>query len=47
MLWPKMVEATKSQNQYMIYIENMWQELKMRVMGPKPTNLTHIEAFAK
>ena len=28
-------------------IEKMWLELKMSVMGPKPTNLTHIEASAK
>ena len=31
----------------MIPQENMWQELKMWDMAQKPTNLTHIKAFAK
>ena len=26
----------------MIHIENIWQEMMMRVMAPKPTKLTHI-----
>ena len=28
-------------------IENLWRELKSRVMARKPTNLTQLEAFAK
>ena len=27
--------------------ENMWRDLKTRVMARKPTNLTQLEAFAK
>ena len=31
----------------MIPIKNMWQELMIRVMAPKPINLTHIKASSK
>ena len=28
-------------------IENLWRDLKIRVMARKPTNLTQLESFAK